>query len=169
MRTLLRCTAAAIAVALLAACGPNGSGGSADPSPTTMSDAEVLTLGKEVAQCFRDNGIPDFPDPIVDNNGQLQLPNNMEAQLEDLYPQQVLEQAQQACQSLFDRLPESAIGGGGNEGGDRQEPVPGTSKRSVNGRSACGRTGSRIGRTRRRTGRSRSSERRSRPRASRHG
>ncbi|GEM_PF-701177 len=124
MRTFLRC-AAAVAVITLAACSPGGSGGSADPSPTTMSDADVLALGKDVAQCFRDNGIPEFPDPIVDNNGQLQLPNNMETQLETLYSQQVLEQAQQACQSLFDRLPESAIGGENSVSDDPRAPGPG--------------------------------------------
>ncbi len=124
MRTFVRC-AAAVAVIMLTACGPGGPGGSAGPSPSSQSNAEVLALGKEVAQCFRDNGIPEFPDPIVDENGVLQLPDNMEAQIESRYPQSAMEHAQQACQSLFDRLPESAIGGGEDQGGDRQVPGPG--------------------------------------------
>jgi len=107
----------------LAACGAGGPGAAAGASPTAMSNADVLALGKQVAQCFRDNGIPDFPDPIVDDHGQLQLPDNMEAQIEDVYPAQVLERAQQACQSLFDQLPESAIGGGGDS--DSDAPGPG--------------------------------------------
>ena len=92
-------------------------------APTTISNADVLAIGKQVAQCIRDNGIPDFPDPIVDDNGQLQLPSNTEDQIENAYPQQVLERAEQACQSLMDQLPESAIGGGGDS--DADAPGPG--------------------------------------------
>jgi hypothetical protein len=123
MRILPRYATAALILITLAACGTNGAGAGAGPSPTAMSNAEVLALGKQVAQCFRDNGIPEFPDPIVDDHGQLQLPNNMEAQIEELYPQQALEQAQQACQSLFDQLPESAIRGEG-ESTDPDAPGP---------------------------------------------
>jgi hypothetical protein len=117
MRLLHGCAAAAIVLSL-AACGA----GSPGASPTAMSNADVLALGKQVAQCFRDNGIPDFPDPFVDDHGQLQLPNNMVAQIEDVYPEQVLERAQQACQSLMDQLPESAIGGGGDSDSDAPGP-----------------------------------------------
>ncbi len=116
MRLLQGCAAAAMLLTL-AACGAGG------PAQNTISNADVLALGKQLAQCYRDNGVPEFPDPYVDENGQLQLPTNMEEQIEDLYPQQVLERAQLACQSLFDQLPESAIGGGG--GSDADAPGPG--------------------------------------------
>ena len=43
-------------------------------------------------------------------------------EIEGRYPAAVLEQAQQSCQSLFDQLPESAIGGGSESSGD---DVPG--------------------------------------------
>ena len=112
-------------VMLTTACGANGPGGAAEPSPTAMSDADVVAIGKQVAQCFRDNGIPEFPDPIIDDHGQLQLPDNMEAQLESTYPQQVLERAQQACQSLFDQLPESAVRGDSGDNPDAEAPGPG--------------------------------------------
>jgi hypothetical protein len=87
-----------------------------------MSDADVLALGRQVAQCFRDNGVPNFPDPLIDNH-QLVLPDGAEEQMEAQYPQQVLEHVQQACQSLFDQLPESAIRGEGSSG-DADEPGP---------------------------------------------
>ncbi len=121
MRTL-RWFIAALAVFVLSACGAGAPAGSAGPSPTTMSDADVLTLGRQVAQCFRDNGIPNFPDPLIDNH-HLILPNDAESKMQDQYPQQALEQAQRACQSLFDQLPESAIRGEGSSG-DADTPGP---------------------------------------------
>jgi hypothetical protein len=87
-----------------------------------MSDAEILAIGKEVAQCFRDNGVPQFPDPIV-VNGRLELPEGAEERLEGQIPQSVEEDAMRACQSILDRLPQSAVEGGGVE--ERQEPGPG--------------------------------------------
>jgi hypothetical protein len=125
MRTLHRSVAALALVMLVAGCGTSGPGDPADPSSTTMSDADVLVIGKQVAQCLRDNGVPEFPDPIVDEHHQLQLPDDMEAQLETRYPPQTLERAQQACQSLFDQLPESAIGGNGPNDADSDAPGPG--------------------------------------------
>ena len=109
MRTLRWCIAA-LTLALLSACGAGAPAGSAGPSPTTVSDADVLALGRQVAQCFRDNGIPDFPDPLIENH-HLILPEDKEAQIQAQYPQSALDQAQHACQSLFDQLPDSAIRG----------------------------------------------------------
>ncbi|HEY6592960.1 MAG TPA: hypothetical protein VI011_02450 [Asanoa sp.] len=109
MRTLLRSVAATFAVITLAACGAGGAaGGAADPTPTTMSDAEIGALGKQVADCMRAHGIPDLPDPIVEN-GHLILPDGTEAQFEARYPQAVLQRAQEACQPILDKLPESAL------------------------------------------------------------
>lgn len=73
-----------------------------------MSDAEILAIGKEVAACARDNGIPDFPDPYVEK-GKLEFPEGAVQAMEQKYSQQVLEQAQQACKPIMDRVPESAI------------------------------------------------------------
>jgi hypothetical protein len=61
-----------------------------------------------VAECVRANGVPDFPDPLVDK-GRLKLPDNAEKDLESRYSQVVLDQAMQACQPIVDRLPEAAI------------------------------------------------------------
>ncbi len=110
---------AAFAFVLLVACD-SGSGGSPGTSPTTMSEAQVASIGQQVARCFRENGVPTFPDPIV-TDGRLELPEGVEAEIERQYPQQVLEQAQKACQGLMDQLPESAIRG---EDQDRDEDLP---------------------------------------------
>jgi hypothetical protein len=120
MRTILRC-AAALALFALGAC----SGGGATPSPaqSTMSDAEILAIGKQAAQCVRENGVPGFPDPYVEN-GHLKLTEDQEREIEGKFSQQVLDQAVQACQSILDRLPDSALRdseGGGND----QVPGPG--------------------------------------------
>jgi hypothetical protein len=51
---------------LLAACGHNSEAGG---SPVDEAEA-----GRAYAQCMRDNGVPDFPDP--DANGQLRGPGH---------------------------------------------------------------------------------------------
>lgn len=61
------------ALAAVGGCASNSPPEAAAPTTTAMSDVEVLALGKQVAQCIRDNGLPGFPDPYFDN-GQLQLP-----------------------------------------------------------------------------------------------
>jgi hypothetical protein len=122
MRTIRTC-AVVLALVVLAACGsPAASGGSPEPSSTTLPDAQLLALGKEVAQCFRQNGIPTFPDPTIEQ-GRLTLPDNAMSQIETQYARDVLDQAQHACQSMMDRIPQSQIQGGGS--GDRREPGPG--------------------------------------------
>jgi len=118
MRTILGC-AAALALFALGACGSGGA--TPAPSPTTMSDAEILAIGKQAAQCVRENGIPDFPDPYVDH-GRLKLPEDQQQALESKFSPQVLDQAVQACQSILDRLPTSALE---SEDGGGQGHVPG--------------------------------------------
>ncbi|HZN77647.1 MAG TPA: hypothetical protein VFC00_39025 [Micromonosporaceae bacterium] len=120
MRTLLR-YAAALSLVLLATACASGGGTAATPSQTAMSDAEILAIGKEVAQCFRQNGAPQFPDPVV-VNGRLELPDGAEEELESQIPQSVQEDLMRACQSIMDRLPQSAIEGGVVD--ERQVPGP---------------------------------------------
>jgi hypothetical protein len=92
----------------MSACDPLG-GGTASPSPTAMSDADILAIGREAVECFRNNGVPTLPDPILED-GRVTFPEGVEAQIEAEYPQQVLDAAEQACQSILDRLPQSAVG-----------------------------------------------------------
>jgi hypothetical protein len=114
-----------VALVTLAGCGALGSGGGAAPSPTPMSDAEVLAIGKQIAQCFREQGIVEIPDPIVDEHHRLQLPGDAQTEIESRYPKSTLDEAQQACQSLFDQLPESAMRGGPEQGANPDEKYPG--------------------------------------------
>jgi hypothetical protein len=62
-----------VALAVVAGCATGGGTGPAPPSATALSEVQILALGKEVAQCVRNNGLPGFPDPYFDN-GQLKLP-----------------------------------------------------------------------------------------------
>jgi hypothetical protein len=55
--------AAAAGLLLLTACSSSGSG----DSETTASDAEQAAL--DFAQCMRNNGVPNFPDPLVQPDG----------------------------------------------------------------------------------------------------
>jgi hypothetical protein len=111
MRRILRGALVSWALAAVcfgSACAMGGGVGGAGPSPSAMSDAEILAIGKQVADCLRNNGIPDFPDPTVER-GKLKLPEQAEGELEAKYTQQVLEQAEQSCRPLMDRLPQSAV------------------------------------------------------------
>ncbi|BCB78036.1 hypothetical protein GCM10022251_36620 [Phytohabitans flavus] len=109
---------------LLAGCGLTGASDAAEPSPTAMADAEILSIGKEVATCIRSNGVPEFPDPYVEE-GHLLLPDQVEQDIEAKYPEDVLERALAACQSIMDRLPESALksDGGGESTGEPGPPT----------------------------------------------
>ena len=126
MATLIRSALILCMLAGLAACDATGNTGSPTASPSAMSDAEVLSIGKQIAQCIRDNGVPDFPDPLVDK-GKLRLPEEASQAMEQRYSQQVLEQAEQACETLMNRLPEGAVKSDEQVEGERdpREPGPG--------------------------------------------
>jgi len=80
---------AALTMALAAGCSNGGSaaapGGA--PSPTTSADAAAdfaarsLDVGLRFAQCARDHGDADFPDPVV-NEGALVWPNIAKGDIE---------------------------------------------------------------------------------------
>ena len=72
----------------------------------------MLEIGRQYSQCLRDHGLPDFPDPVI-NDGQLSLPANSGG--DD--PKQALmnnEAARQACTPILDRLPATARHGQGH-------------------------------------------------------
>src|SRR5690348_10590207 len=55
-----------VVLALLAVLGGCSSGGGND-SPGASTDAQqALDIGRHFAQCARDHGYPDFPDPAID-------------------------------------------------------------------------------------------------------
>jgi hypothetical protein len=96
----------------LAACTSAGTSTTAPPS--TLTEAQVLAIGKQLAQCLRDNGFPNIADPVM-VNGRPEIPEP------DTPPSPAVEeQARAACQPIADRL-EAAVSGSG-EGGDGDGP-----------------------------------------------
>ena len=110
-RLIARALLAAVLVAapVLTTCGSHGAA-SPSTSPSTMSDAQLLALGRELAQCIRDHGVPGLPDPSVEN-GRLILPSGAT----DNIPDAQGNAAMQACQSVVSRIPASALGDKGDE------------------------------------------------------
>jgi hypothetical protein len=83
------------ALALAAAGCSIGPLGAARPtaSPTTANPVAVY---HEVAQCVRDHGMPDFPDPTVDAQGQPHLPEGQATPPPSIF---------QACEPILNQLP----------------------------------------------------------------
>jgi hypothetical protein len=96
------------AFAVLAACTSAGTPTTA--TPTTLTEAQVLAIGRELTQCLRENGFPDLADPVmVDGRPEIPEPDTPRSQA-------VEERARAACQPIADRL-EAAVGEAG-EGGE---------------------------------------------------
>jgi hypothetical protein len=91
-----------VAVALVSGCGGSGS----SPSATSSTSGSQLTsLLHQIGACIRSHGLPDFPDPVVNQQtGQVLLASGANTP-----PQQVLT----ACQSLISKLPAQATQGNG--------------------------------------------------------
>jgi hypothetical protein len=49
-----------VALTVVAGCTSGDATEPATPTTTAMSEVQILALGKEVAQCVRDNGLPGF-------------------------------------------------------------------------------------------------------------
>jgi hypothetical protein len=101
--TLRKVLSGVTAIWLLAGCGGGGSGG----NPTTGSP----TSGREpiaiqLAKCFRANGLPNFPDPTKDSQGNWVFP-----------PSAGNPKTPKACESLS---AQTKAGGGGS---DRDRPL----------------------------------------------
>jgi hypothetical protein len=122
-RSLVPALVAALALTMsLAACGEDGD----DPGVATLngSDGEddggaagdVQDLEEQAlafAECMRENGVPDFPDPVVED-GRIQVRIGGPDGGGELDPE-AMEAAQEACQDLAPR------GGGNFSEEDRQE------------------------------------------------
>src|SRR5690348_8298697 len=107
MKTRLAAVTGAI-VAIVAGLALGGCIGgaahpTASPSPTAMTQAQLLALGREYAQCIRQHGIPDFPDPVV-NGGRLVMPPGDTTAKQKLTNNR---NAQDACRSIAARLPDN--------------------------------------------------------------
>lgn len=106
----------AFAALLLAGCGETDSGddiatasnnGAASPTASASAGSNDADQGRKFAQCMRDNGVPDFPDPGPDGNfgGD---PQSMRGLLDS-------DKAQDAFSKCRDQAP---------NGGERQEADP---------------------------------------------
>jgi hypothetical protein len=108
-RIAIRCAAAAVLITLAGCSGTGTPTSSASSSYVpTMSDEALLALGKQVVQCMRDNGVTDMPDPYVEEH-QLAVPEDEMEAVEEKTGEQKFEAARDACQSLFDKIPQGAI------------------------------------------------------------
>ncbi|HEY0448613.1 hypothetical protein [Actinophytocola sp.] len=106
MRKLLRYGAASVLLTVLAGCGSGGGNPSKSTSASaeTMSDEQILDIGREYAQCLRDHGLTIGEATVQD--GRLNVPF-------------VIPDGQQGtpaapdipanCQSIVDRLPEGTL------------------------------------------------------------
>jgi hypothetical protein len=87
---------ALLTVVALAATGCNvGLPGAARPTASPTA-ANLVAIYHEVAQCVRDHGMPDFPDPTVDAQGQPHLPDGTATPSASIV---------QACQPILNQIP----------------------------------------------------------------
>jgi hypothetical protein len=95
---------------LTTACGSSDDGGvaSIEGAPTTTAPARHDALANDeiklmaFSQCMRDNGVPDFPDPIVTEEGAVDFAGGFD-QFED-FDQDAMEEAFDACVDHLDGL-----------------------------------------------------------------
>jgi hypothetical protein len=66
--------------------------------------AGATQLIHTAAQCLRDHGIPNFPDPVFDTHGQLQIDDQLLRSL----PASVTQAAEQACTAQIDAAQQAA-------------------------------------------------------------
>jgi hypothetical protein len=107
-RIAIRCAAAAVLVTLAGCSGTGTPTSAASSYAPTMSDEALLTLGKQVVQCMRDNGITDMPDPYVEEH-QLAVPEDEMDTVEEKAGEAKWTAAREACQDVFDKIPQGAI------------------------------------------------------------
>jgi hypothetical protein len=83
---------AVLAGLALAACGTG------QQPAAAHSSVDEVRVYRQFAQCVRDHGQPDFPDPTVDSHGQPHVPDDVPKPPDDVM---------QACVSILDQLPAS--------------------------------------------------------------
>jgi hypothetical protein len=113
-----RLSAVVALVLIVAACG----GADADDDVATLEDTTATTDIADVqqetdaeetllefAQCMRDNGVPDFPDPELDSSGNLRPFGGATGPSDLGADQDTLEAAFEACQELVEGLIQDAF------------------------------------------------------------
>jgi hypothetical protein len=101
VRRVVASAAAGVCVVVVAGCGSGGhAANKATPSAgRTMSSAQVRATVRELAQCIRRHGVPNFPDPVYNERTDEWEPPPGTAKP----PQRTMN----ACQSIASRLPPS--------------------------------------------------------------
>ncbi|WP_173078066.1 hypothetical protein [Phytohabitans rumicis] len=92
----------AFAAALVAGCGgtdtddgiATASNNQASPTTSASASASDGDQGRKFAQCMRDNGVPDFPDPGPDGNFQ------GSGAMRDMFENDAARKALEACRDL---------------------------------------------------------------------
>ncbi len=115
----LKHLAPVLLLAALAGCGHGGAHPAASPAPTGMTDAQILAIGQQFAQCLRSHGLPDLPDPQV-SGGELTWGSDNQAVKDGLSGSQA---AQDACRPILDRLPATAHHGASYSAADIQHLI----------------------------------------------
>jgi hypothetical protein len=82
----------AVSLIALAACGPAAPAQSETPAQ----------IWHELVACARAHGDPTLPDPVIDSQGRARFPSGTQPPSQD---------TQQACQSIYNRLPPSVRNG----------------------------------------------------------
>jgi hypothetical protein len=125
-RSLVPALVAALALTMsVTACGEDGdepgvaslnggdNGGDSDDGGEAGDEEDLEEQALAFAECMRENGVPDFPDPVVED-GRIQMRIGGPDGGGELDPE-AMEAAQEACQDLAPR------GGGNFSEEDRQE------------------------------------------------
>jgi hypothetical protein len=87
-----------LVLATVCACALLGCGLPTQATPRAAAP-DSLAVYRELAQCMRSHGSPDFPDPVVDRHGNVDFPAGAP---------RTSDATRQACQSFADRLPQAS-------------------------------------------------------------
>jgi hypothetical protein len=85
-------------VAALAGCAAAGGGGAGQQGGGVREQA--APVWREAARCIREHGYPEFPDPVVADDGTVQISEQVGRTLEGQHPD-----AMRACEPILERLP----------------------------------------------------------------
>jgi hypothetical protein len=97
-----RAVAAAVAAgAAVAGCTAAGAGGAVTSTTLSVRD-QAIPVYRELTRCIREHGYPDFPDPVVRDDGSVELPDAVQDRLDRQ------EAALTPCKPILQRLPASA-------------------------------------------------------------
>jgi hypothetical protein len=110
-----------LTVGALAGCGGGPAGAAASPSASGMTDAHLQALVNDLVQCIRQHGAPGMPDvPVRGGHVVLPDPNSVDPATKQNVPA-----ARDACKSVEDRIPASALADKGQDsGGPTAADVP---------------------------------------------